>query len=81
MSYQLKEHVTTPLMPNDENTFRLFLSDIGTFSYQSGINVNSFLTSDDNNTLSGIFYENFVANELVVKENKLFIGEVNRVVK
>lgn len=71
-SYQLKEHITTPLMHDDENIFRLFLSDIGMFSYQSGIKVNSFLTSDDNNTLSGIFYENFVANELAAKGIKLF---------
>lgn len=52
--------------------FRLFLGDIGMFSYQSGINAASFISKDRENTLSGIFYENFVAGELVAKGNKLF---------
>ena len=71
-SFQLKEHITTPLMPDSESNFRLFLGDIGMFSYQSGINAASFVSSERDNTLSGIFFENFVANELVAKEHKLF---------
>ena len=42
------------------------------FSYQSGINAASFISSNRENTLSGIFFENFVANELIAKEHKLF---------
>ena len=71
-SFQLKEHITTPLMPDSESNFRLFLGDIGMFSYQSGINAASFVSSERDNTLSGIFFENFVANELIAKEQKLF---------
>ena len=71
-SFQLKEHVTMPLMPDDENSFRLFLGDIGMFSYQSGINAASFVSSERENTLSGIFFENFIANELIAKGHKLF---------
>ena len=71
-SFQLKEHVTMPLMPDSESNFRLFLGDIGMFSYQSGINAASFISSERDNTLSGIFFENFVANELIAKEHKLF---------
>ena len=71
-SFQLKEHITTPLIPDRESNFRLFLGDIGMFSYQSGINAASFVSSERDNTLSGIFFENFVANELVAKEHKLF---------
>lgn len=71
-SFQLKEHITTPLIPDNESNFRLFLGDIGMFSYQSGINAASFVSSERDNTLSGIFFENFVANELVAKEHKLF---------
>ncbi len=71
-SFQLKEHITMPLMPDNESNFRLFLGDIGMFSYQSGINAASFVSSDRENTLSGIFFENFVANELVAKGHKLF---------
>ena len=71
-SFQLKEHITMPLMPDHESNFRLFLGDIGMFSYQSGINAASFLSRERENTLSGIFFENFVANELIAKGHKLF---------
>ena len=71
-SFQLKEHITMPLMPDNESNFRLFLGDIGMFSYQSGINAASFVSSERENTLSGIFFENFVAGELIAKEHKLF---------
>lgn len=71
-SFQLKEHITMPLMPDNESNFRLFLGDIGMFSYQSGINAASFISSERENALSGIFFENFVANELIAKGHKLF---------
>jgi predicted AAA+ superfamily ATPase len=71
-SFQLKEHITTPLMPDNESNFRLFLGDIGMFSYQSGINAASFISNERENTLSGIFFENFIANELIAKDHKLF---------
>lgn len=71
-SFQLKEHITMPLMADNESNFRLFLGDIGMFSYQSGINAASFVSKDRENTLSGIFFENFAANELVAKDHKLF---------
>jgi predicted AAA+ superfamily ATPase len=71
-SFQLREHVTMPLMPDSDSNFRLFLGDIGMFSYQSGINSASFVSPKRENTLSGIFFENFIANELIAKEHKLF---------
>ena len=71
-SFQLKEHITMPLMTDNDSNFRLFLGDIGMFSYQSGINAASFVSSERENTLSGIFFENFVAGELIAKEHKLF---------
>ncbi len=71
-SFQLKEHITMPLIPDSESSFRLFLGDIGMFSYQSGVNAASFVSSERENTLSGIFFENFVANELTAKGHKLF---------
>lgn len=71
-SFQLKEHITMPLMPDNESNFRLFLGDIGMFSYQSGINAASFISSDRENTLLGIFFENFVANELIAKGLQLY---------
>lgn len=71
-SFQLREHITMPLMPDNDSHFRLFLGDIGMFSYQSGINAASFISSERENTLSGIFFENFIAGELIAKEHKLF---------
>ena len=66
-SFQLDEHVTMPFTDKNESNFRLFLSDIGMFTYQSGINSASFISGDSNNTLSGIFFENFIANELTAR--------------
>lgn len=71
-SHQLKEHVTTPLSEQDKTDFRLYLADMGLFTYQSGISATSFLSKDIQNTLSGIFYENFVACELIARGLKLF---------
>lgn len=71
-SFQLKEHVSMPLIQENETYFRLYLNDVGMFSYQSDINAASFLSNDRENVLSGIFYENFVANELKVKGLSLF---------
>ncbi len=76
-SFQLKEHITMPLMADGESNFRLFLGDIGMFSYQSGINATSFISNEREHTLSGIFFENFVANELIAKEHKLFYWREN----
>ena len=61
-----------PLMPDNESNFRLFLGDIGMFSYQSGIHAASFVSNEREKTLSGIFFENFVASELIAKGHQLF---------
>ncbi len=71
-SFKLKEHVTMPLIQEETTSFRLYLGDIGLFSYQSGLNAASFVSNERENTLSGIFFENYVANELVSKGHKLF---------
>lgn len=42
------------------------------FSYQSDINAASFISTERENTLSGIFFENFIASELTAKNHKLF---------
>lgn len=71
-SFQLKEHITLPLIADNESAFRLFLGDIGMFSYQSGVSAAAFISNKRNTTLSGIFFENFIANELIAKGHKLF---------
>ena len=71
-SYLVNEIVTIPLIQDENANYRLYLGDIGMFSYQSGINTASFLNNDVNNTLSGIFFENYVANEIVASGLKLY---------
>lgn len=64
--------ITLPLIEEDEGLFRLYLSDAGMFTYQSGINQSEFFVKEKRNTLSGIFYENYVADEFAAKEIPLF---------
>ena len=63
---------SVPLTDKNEHTFRLFLGDMGMFTYQSGINSASFISGNSNNTLSGIFFENFIANELAARGISLY---------
>lgn len=70
-SSQLKEHVTTPLTEANDNNFRLYLGDMGMFTFQSNVNASTFI-SDKRNTLSGIFFENFVAIELAARSFNLY---------
>ncbi len=76
-SYLLKERVTSPLIESDESLYRLYLSDMGAFTYQSGMNARSFCL-DKKNALSGIFYENYLSTELVEHGQKLFYWKGKR---
>lgn len=51
----VKEKVTIPLIDSNESLYRLYLSDIGMFSYESKINPTTFIDKNSQNTLSGIF--------------------------
>jgi hypothetical protein len=73
----LKEIVTTPLIESDESLYRLYLSDMGLFTYQSGLNAKVFITNK-NSSLSGIYYENYIATELVARDFKLFYWKGKR---
>lgn len=68
----IKEKVTIPLIDSDESLYRLYLADMGMFSYQSKINPTTFIDKESRNTLSGIFFENYFATELVNADYKLF---------
>ena len=68
----VKENVTMPLVDSNESLFRLYLSDIGIFSYQSKINATTFIDKNTRNSLSGLFFENYVASELAGADYKLF---------
>ena len=71
-SYQIKEYVTYPLSSEENSLFRIYLSDLGYFSLQSGISAENFITNVKDNTLSGIFFENYVACELRTRGIDLF---------
>lgn len=64
--------VCLPLVEEDEGIFRLYLSDSGMFSYQSKISQADFFVKEKRNTLSGVFFENYVATEFASKEIPLF---------
>jgi len=71
ISHKLKERLTLPLY-SDDNLFRIYLIDSGLFAYQSKIKQNTFFVDNERNTLSGIFYENYIANELKSNDIPLF---------
>lgn len=68
----VKERVTLPLRSDSDSLFRVYLPDCGLFALESGINLSSFNDSLEKNTLSGIFMENFFADELMARNIDLF---------
>lgn len=76
-AYLLKEIVTSPLVENDNSLYRLYLSDMGLFTYQSKLDAKTF-TLYKNNSLSGIYYENYISTELVARNFKLFYWKGKR---
>ena len=73
----LKEKVSSPLVDSDESLYRLYLSDMGLFTYQSGLNAKLF-ASNKNISLSGIYYENYLSTELASRGYKLFYWKGKR---
>lgn len=76
-SFLLKEKVTSPLIKEEDSLMRLYLADQGLFTYQSGLNAKSFFLSEGN-ALSGVFYENYVSNELASRGFGLFYWKGKR---
>ena len=73
----LKEIVVSPFVESEESLYRLYLSDMGFFTYQSGLNAKEFVTNKKN-SLSGIYYENYISIELVARDYKLFYWKGKR---
>lgn len=71
-NHQKQEKVTSPLIEENEGLFRYYLSDVGLFVYQSNIDASLLINKDKQNTLSGVFFENYVADELVANGINLF---------
>lgn len=76
-SFCLKEKVTLPLVEDEGGVFRFYLSDVGMFTRQSGLDYERFLMDKDN-SLSGIYYENYVATELFARNYPLFYWKGKR---
>lgn len=76
-SFLLKEKVTLPLIKDEDSLTRLYLADMGMFTYQSGLNARTFLSKRDN-VLSGIYYENYVSTELAARRMDLFYWKGKR---
>ena len=76
-SFLLKERITLPLIKENGSLTRLYLADMGMFTYQSGINVTSFVSNKDN-ALSGVYYENYIAVELMSRNIKLYYWKGKR---
>lgn len=64
--------VPLPLSEEDSGLFRYYLADTGMFVHQSRIPRSDFMVKDKRRTLSGTFYEKYVADELRAKEIALF---------
>ena len=71
-SKQVKEQVSIPLKEDNESNYRIYILDLGFLAYQSDIDLTAFVTGDAENTLSGVFFENYVASELQVYGFPLF---------
>ena len=76
-AYLLKEKIASPLIESENSLYRLYLSDMGLFTYQSGLNAKNFVL-DKNNSLSGIYYENYISTELVARGYNLFYWKGKR---
>ncbi len=68
----LTGRVNVPLRLENEGLFRLYLADEGMFTYQSKVKQSDFFVENNRNSLSGVFYESYVADELASKEIPLF---------
>lgn len=64
--------VRVPLIESSNSVFRIYLSDIGLFNYQGKIKQTEFFVKNEQNSLSRVFYENYVAAEFVANDIPLY---------
>ncbi len=64
--------VNIPIQLENEGLFRLYLADEGMFTYQAKVKQSDFFVKNNRNSLSGVFYESYVADEFAAKEIPLF---------
>lgn len=70
-SNKLDGKISIPLFLK-ESLFRLYLLDVGLFAFQSKVDQSDFFVENKRNTLSGIFFENYIACELKSNDIPLF---------
>jgi predicted AAA+ superfamily ATPase len=70
LSKRTKEKITIPLREDDGSNYRIYFFDTGFLAYQSGINMADFVSGD--NVSMGVFFENYLASELVANGFPLF---------
>lgn len=71
-SRNLTGKITLPIIEKSDGLFRLYLADEGIFVHQSKVSQADFFVRNNRNTLSGIFYENYVACEFAANEIPLY---------
>ncbi len=71
-SNKLEGKITLPFISKSNGLFRMYLADPGIFTLQSNIDNSNFFVKDKQNTLAGIFYENYVACELMSYDIPLY---------
>lgn len=64
--------VRVPLIESSNSVFRIYLSDAGLFNYQGKVKQTEFFVKNEQNSLSGVFYENYVAAEFVANDIPLY---------
>ena len=71
--------VSLPLTEEGKGLFRYYLADVGMFVHQSRVPRTEFLVRDRRSALSGVFYENYVADELRARGVDLYywVGKRN----
>jgi len=70
LSKRTKEKATLPLEEEEGSNYRIYFLDTGFLAYQSGINMADFASGV--NVAMGVFFENYVACELVANGFPLF---------
>lgn len=76
-SLLLKERVTSPLSAPIDSKYRLYLSDMGLFTCQSGLEAKDYIFNKDN-SLSGVYFENYLSIELCSRNIPLFYWKGKR---
>lgn len=71
-SRKTEGYIPLPLTEEEQGLFRYYLADQGMFVHQSRLPRSDFMVRDKRNALAGIFYENYVADELMAKGIRLF---------